>query len=196
MCRRTASNSGWPGVTHSRLFVVGRLAVGGSRGYFARATAAASPGSARSSGAPSACGRIEGVRERRHGLEGERRRTRPRRTGSGRWSRGRRGVPVPCARRSISISRLSFLVQAFQRVLADGPELVFVHVAQQPVFEVGVAKLAGVVVAQDALDLGGGQNLADDVEDRVVVRGRCESPAASRAAVGARGLRWCWSRRS
>ena len=61
--------------------------------------------------------------------------------------------------------------QPFQGVLADGPESALVHVVQQPVFEVGVAQLAGVVVAQHALDLGGGQHLADDVEDRVVVQG-------------------------
>ena len=76
------------------------------------------------------------------------------------------------ARRSISISRLSFLRgQPLQGVLADGAELALVHVAQQPLFEVGVAEAAGVVVAQHALDLGGGQDLADDVEDGVVVQG-------------------------
>ena len=61
--------------------------------------------------------------------------------------------------------------QSFQGVLADGPEPALVHVVQEPVFEVGVAQVAGVVVAEHPLDLGGGQHLADDVEDRVVVQG-------------------------
>ena len=33
---------------------------------------------------------------------------------------------------------------------------VLVHVVEQTVFEVGVAELAGVIVAQDTLDLSGG----------------------------------------
>ena len=76
------------------------------------------------------------------------------------------------ARRSISISRLSFLRrEPFQGVLADGPELAFVHVAKQTLFEVGVAQVAGVVVAQHALDVGSRQHLADDVEDCIVIQG-------------------------
>ena len=61
--------------------------------------------------------------------------------------------------------------EPLQRVLADGAELALVHVAEQAVFEVGVAEAAGVVVAQHALDVGRGQDLAHDVEDGIVVQG-------------------------
>ena len=55
--------------------------------------------------------------------------------------------------------------------MADLAESGFVHIAQQPLFEVMGAKLAGVVVAQGALYLRGGQDLADHVEHGVVVQG-------------------------
>ncbi len=45
--------------------------------------------------------------------------------------------------------------ESLEGVLADGAEAVLVNVVQQPVFQVGVAELAGVVVAQDTLDVGG-----------------------------------------
>ena len=61
--------------------------------------------------------------------------------------------------------------QTLQGVLADGPEPALVHVMEETVFEVGVAQVAGVVVAQHPLDLRGGQYLTDDVEDGVVVQG-------------------------
>ena len=61
--------------------------------------------------------------------------------------------------------------KAFERALADGTELPLVHVFEQPLLEVSNAELAGVVVAEHALDMGGGENLADDVEDRVIVQG-------------------------
>ena len=61
--------------------------------------------------------------------------------------------------------------QPFQGVLADGAEAGLVDVVQQPVFEVGIAQLAGIVVAQHALDLGRRQDFAHDVEHRVVVQG-------------------------
>ena len=60
--------------------------------------------------------------------------------------------------------------EPLQGVLADGAELPLVHVAEQALLEVGVAEAAGVVVAQHALDVGRGQDLADDVEDGVVVQ--------------------------
>ena len=59
--------------------------------------------------------------------------------------------------------------EPLKRVLADGAEPALVDVAQQAVLQVGVAESPGVVVAQHALDMGGGQNLADDIEDRVVI---------------------------
>ena len=60
--------------------------------------------------------------------------------------------------------------QPFQGVAADVAEAALVHAFEQPLFEIGVAQPAGVVVAQDAFDVGGGQHLADDVEHRVVVQ--------------------------
>ena len=45
-----------------------------------------------------------------------------------------------------------------------------IDVAEQALFEVGIAELAGVVVAQHALDVSRGQHLADDVEYGVVVQ--------------------------
>ena len=76
-----------------------------------------------------------------------------------------------CARRSISISRLSFLLASPSRAFWQmARNWLLVHVAQQAVFEVGVAEAAGVVVAQHPLDVGRGQHLADHVEDGVVVQ--------------------------
>jgi hypothetical protein len=46
--------------------------------------------------------------------------------------------------------------QSLERVLADGTELLLVHLPKQTVFEVGVSQLAGVIVAKDALDMGSG----------------------------------------
>ena len=60
--------------------------------------------------------------------------------------------------------------EPLEGVLADGAELLLVDVAEQALLEVGVAELAGVVVAQHALDVGRRQDLADDVEDGVVVQ--------------------------
>ena len=57
-----------------------------------------------------------------------------------------------------------------ESVLADGAELVLVHVAQQALLEIGIAEAPGVVVAQHALDVGRRQDLADHVEDGVVVQ--------------------------
>ena len=61
--------------------------------------------------------------------------------------------------------------QPFQRRLADGAETVLVHVLQEAVLEVFLAQLAGVEVAQHTLHVRGRQDLAHDVEYRVVVEG-------------------------
>ena len=66
--------------------------------------------------------------------------------------------------------------QSFQGGPADRPEAALVHVAQQPLLQVGVAQLAGVVVAQHALHLRGRQHLAHHVEHRVVVEGIADLP--------------------
>ena len=61
--------------------------------------------------------------------------------------------------------------QSLQGVLADGAEPALIDVAEQAVFQVGIAQLTGVVVAEYPLDLRGGQDLADHIEDRVIVQG-------------------------
>ena len=77
------------------------------------------------------------------------------------------------ARRSMSMSRLSFLeARPFERRLADGPEMVtFVHILQEPILEIGVAQLARVVVPKDSLNVGGRQDLADNIEHCIVIEG-------------------------
>ena len=60
--------------------------------------------------------------------------------------------------------------QPFERVLANVAEIVLPNVPQQPIFQVGVAELAGVVVPQDAIDVRGRQQLAHDIEDGVVLQ--------------------------
>ncbi len=61
--------------------------------------------------------------------------------------------------------------QPLQSVPTDRAELPLVHVLEQAVFQVGIAEPASVVVAEDALDMGGGQNFADHVEHSVVIEG-------------------------
>ena len=61
--------------------------------------------------------------------------------------------------------------QPLQGVLADGPEAAFIDLAQKAILKVPVAQFAGVILAEDALHLGGGQDFADHVEDGVVVQG-------------------------
>ena len=61
--------------------------------------------------------------------------------------------------------------QAFQRRPADGPEMTFIHVLQEPVFEVGVAQLPSVVVSEHALHVGRRQDFPHHVEHRVVIQG-------------------------
>ena len=60
--------------------------------------------------------------------------------------------------------------KSLESVLADCAELVLVDVAKQTFFEIGVAESTGVVIAQHALDVGRGQDLAYDVEDGVVLQ--------------------------
>ena len=75
------------------------------------------------------------------------------------------------ARRSISISRLSFLLaspsRAFWQMARNCPSSTL---RSRRSSRSASPRLAGVVVAQHALDVGGGQDLADDVEDGVVVQ--------------------------
>ena len=59
--------------------------------------------------------------------------------------------------------------QTFQRRLADGSEVAFIHVLQEPLFKVRVSQLPRVVVPQYALHVGGRQDFADHVEHCVVV---------------------------
>ena len=61
--------------------------------------------------------------------------------------------------------------QPLQGVPADGAEAGLIDVVQEAVFKVGVAQVTGIVVAEHTLDLRCGQDLADDVEYRVVVQG-------------------------
>jgi hypothetical protein len=115
--------------------------------------------------------RIVCVRERRHGLEGERRE--PDRVGQEAGD-GLGDDPAllglgPPLDQHLQVKPLGG--QALQGVLADGPESALIHVMEEAVFEVGVTQMAGVVVAQNALNLGGGQYLTDDVKDRVVIQG-------------------------
>ena len=60
--------------------------------------------------------------------------------------------------------------QPFQSGLADAPEVTLVHVLQEPVFEIGVAELAGVVVPKHPFHMGGRQDLAHHVEHRIVIQ--------------------------
>ena len=64
-----------------------------------------------------------------------------------------------------------FRGQPFQRRPTEVSKAGFVDVLEEPVFQVGVAQFALVVIAEHALDLGRRQNLAHDVEYRVVVQG-------------------------
>src|SRR5208282_6926782 len=59
--------------------------------------------------------------------------------------------------------------QTLKCILADGAEVILTHIAEKTILEVHFAEVAGVIVAKDALDMGGGQNLTDDIEDGVVV---------------------------
>ena len=61
--------------------------------------------------------------------------------------------------------------QPFQGVLAYLPEVVFVHVLEEPVLQVRVSQSSGVVVPEYPLHLIGGKDLSDHVEHGVVVQG-------------------------
>ena len=154
-----------------QLLRLGRLAVGGAARIAVRESrelpvrvllvAAEDRGRAR---------RLEGVRHARDGLERERHEL-------GRLAEeARDGLrhDAPLLRPRAPLDQhleVELLArEPLQGVLADGAELPLVHVAEQALLEVGVAELPGVVVAQHALDVGRGQDLADDVEDGVVVQ--------------------------
>ena len=154
-----------------QLLRLGRLAVGGAARIAVRESrqlpvrvllvAAQHRGRAR---------RLEGMRQARHRLKRERHEL-------GRLTqeasdRLRHDTPLlrPRAPLDQHLEVELLAREPLQRVLADGAELVLVDVAQQAVFEIGIAEAPGVVVAQHALDVGGGQNFAHDVEDRIVVQ--------------------------
>ena len=59
--------------------------------------------------------------------------------------------------------------QSFRSVLADGAEVAFVDILQESFFQVIITQLAGVEVAQHALDVSRWQHLSDHVEHRVIV---------------------------
>ena len=44
--------------------------------------------------------------------------------------------------------------QPLKRILTDSAKPAFIDVLQKPLFQIGVTKLSGIVVPQDALDLG------------------------------------------
>ena len=58
-----------------------------------------------------------------------------------------------------------FRCQSLKSVLTDCTEVFFLHIAEEPLFEVGIANLPGVVVAEDSLNLGGRQEFTDHIED-------------------------------
>jgi hypothetical protein len=58
---------------------------------------------------------------------------------------------------------------ASKRGLADRPEVVLVHVAQEAVFQVHVTEAPGIIVPQHTLDVRGRQHLTHDIKDVVVV---------------------------
>src|SRR5439155_20902998 len=60
-----------------------------------------------------------------------------------------------------------FCGESFECVLADGAEMIFLHVTKQALLQIGVADLARIIVAKDSLDLVRRKNLANDIEDRV-----------------------------
>src|SRR3989304_3932227 len=137
VCRRIASNRGWPGVTPSRLFVSAASRRGGRR--------------------------LEGVRQARDGLERERHEL-------GRLAEeARDGLrhdaaflrPRAPLDQHLEVELLAR--EPFEGVLAEGAKLPLVHVAEQALFEVGVAEASSVVVAQYALDVGRRQDLANHV---------------------------------
>ena len=111
------------------------------------------------------------MRERRHGLEGEPRKSRSvgKEASNGLWNDAAFLGLGPTLDQHLQVKALGG--QTFQSVLTDGPESALVHVEEETVFEVGVAQMAGVVVAEHPLNLCGGQHLADNVKDRVVVQG-------------------------
>ena len=130
VCRRSASNSGWPGVTHSRVFVLGRLAVRRTAGIpGSRVPAAASRRPVRTSkrrwGAP----RIECVGQRWDRLQGELG-TDPAASVMNRAIvSGTTRRSCARARRSISISRFSFFdaspSRAFWQMARNCPSSTF-----------------------------------------------------------------------
>ncbi len=60
--------------------------------------------------------------------------------------------------------------EPLKRVLADRAELILVHVSEHALFKIGIAQATGIIVAQHALNVGGGQDLAHDIEDGVVLQ--------------------------
>ena len=132
---------------------------------------ASSPARARSAGAPAASGRARRCGAALHDLELERdvlgRLAHEAGDGLGHDAALLR--PGPALDQHLQVELLGR--QSFQRVLADGAEAPLIHVLKQALFEVGIAELARVVVPEDALHVGGGQDLADHVEDRIVVEG-------------------------
>ena len=59
--------------------------------------------------------------------------------------------------------------QTLERVLADGPEVTFVHVFEQSFFEVCISQLSGVIIPKNPLDVSGGKDFTNNIENRVVV---------------------------
>ena len=59
----------------------------------------------------------------------------------------------------------------FQRILADGPEPVLLHIAEQAVLEVCIPQFPGIVRSENPFHVRGWQDLPHHIEDGVVVQG-------------------------
>jgi len=61
--------------------------------------------------------------------------------------------------------------QPFKRVLAYRSELTLVHVLEKALFKISITEFSSVVIPENALDMSSGQDLANDIEDRIIVEG-------------------------
>ena len=114
--------------------------------------------------------RLEGVRQARHRLERERHELGRLAQEAGDGLRHDAPLLRPRAPLDQHFEIELLARESLQRVLADGAELALVDVAKQTLFEIGIAEVPGVVVAQHALDVGRGQDLAHHVEDGIVLQ--------------------------
>src|SRR5262249_2359507 len=64
-----------------------------------------------------------------------------------------------------------FCSKALQGILTNGTKLLFIDVLEQAILQVGIPEFPGVVVPEDPLDVSGGQDLPNHVEDGIIVQG-------------------------